>query len=110
MAKIVSGFMRQKCMWTRVKAGTDVYGKPNLAVPVEIKCRWVLNSGWKPGIMGAGTGDLYDHIVTTVHGIKPGDLLYYTDPETNVVVGGPVGKVTTIINAVGKEEGRICYV
>ena len=90
--------------------GTTIYGEPNVAEEVEIKCRWVTNSGWKQGMLGAGTGDVYDHIVTVADGISSGDLLFYNDPMTGKLLGGAVGKITTIINAVGKEEGRICYV
>lgn len=87
-----------------------MYGEPTTSTALRIKCRWVTNSGWKQGMLGAGTGDIYDHIVTVDIGAAAGDSLFYTDPITGKLLGGTVGKVTTIVNAAGKEEGRICYV
>ena len=109
---LVSGFLKQRCLWTPRPTGeadVDAYGQPIAPAPVEIRCRWVTKRGWGTGVMGDGptsTSNLSEVLVDKP--VNPGDTLSYTDKDRTV--SGTVKFVTHIMGVNGKEEGRTCYV
>ncbi|MEG1501958.1 MAG: hypothetical protein RR203_02460 [Synergistaceae bacterium] len=111
---LVSGFLKQKCIWTKRSNEFDAFGQPVSVPPVEIKCRWEIKSGFVRGIMGDGTSRSealsVQHKVTVDKAVSEGDTLMYQDTETGVELGGRVRSVENVVDAGGREQGRTCYV
>ena len=112
-----SGFLKQKCQWTRRPSapgtgasGYDAFGQPTPSAAVTIRCRWEMESGFVGGLMGAGAGKTYNNRVMLDSPVSEGDTLLFTDPKTDRQIGGEVQSVTSIVDVVGREQGRICYV
>ena len=99
---LVSGFLKQSCIWiSRNVSDSDPFGK-NTGNPQEIRCRWVLKSGWASGLVGDAT-TRYSSEIMVDKPVKEGDTLRYDGVNYRVV------SVKTIIDTAGKEQGRVCY-
>lgn len=114
---LVSGFLKQKCLWRKRPddtVGYDAFGQPIVSEAVEIKCRWEIKSGFVRGIMGDGSGKgeamAVQHKVLVDSPVSEGDELIYIDTESNRVLGGTVRSVENIVDTAGREQGRTCYV
>lgn len=112
MAKIATGFLRQKCLWQKRDTGREAnaYGETPYADAVTIRCRWELKTGWLHGSMGDGTAKPYRHKILVDALVCAGDVLTLIDPVDGRAAFGKVVEVSSIVNAAGKEEGRVCYV
>lgn len=114
---LVSGFLKQKCLWTQRPAPDssefDAYGNPVASELVTIKCRWEFKSGWVRGVTGMSEGSgsyvSYRNKVFVDQAVNPGDELSYTDTNGKTT-SGTVLAVETAVGAGGREEARICYV
>ncbi len=103
---LVSGFLRQKCLWTRRAAEFDAFGQPIAPEVKTIKCRWVDRSGWARGSMGdSSLTSSYTAVVMVDTPVRSGDTLTLGDKS-----GGIVKAVETVVDLAGKEQGRVCYV
>lgn len=113
---LITGYLRQKCKWTRRTTGNgfDAYGRPVAPQTEEIKCRWEIKSGFVRGFMGDGSGQgsamAVQHKVMVESPVCEGDTLTYTDAAGGKEVGGVVRSIESIVDMAGKEQGRICYV
>lgn len=114
---LVSGYLKQKCLWSKRPTeadGFDKFGQPVAPKPSEIRCRWEVKSGFVRGIMGDGTGKgeamAVQHKVLVDSPVSEGDELIYIDKASNKVLGGIVRSVESIVDIGGREQGRTCYV
>lgn len=112
MAKIATGFLRQKCWWQRraIELEANAFGEKPYADAVEIRCRWELKNGWLHGSMGDGTAKPYRHKILVDALVCAGDILALIDPVDGHEASGKVVEISSIVNAAGDEEGRVCYV
>ena len=100
---LLSGFLKQKCLWKKTGA-LDAFGQPTESKPVEIKCRWERKTGFVSGAMGF-THVPAHHKVMVDAAVSEGDHLFLDDQSSGIIVS-----LETIVDANGKEQGRICYV
>lgn len=98
---LVTGFLKQRCGWvSRSREGADAFGVPS-SEPVTIKCRWEYKHSWAAALMGDAPS--YSSKVLVDSPVIEGDLLIYDGRSLRVT------SVETIVDAAGKEQGRICY-
>ena len=111
---LVSGFLRQKCIWKKRPTDEteyDAFGQTIEPETREIRCRWELKSGFVRGIMGDGTGKVsVQNKIMVDKPVSEGDELYYIDNAAGRMVGGVVRSVESIVDVAGREQGRTCYV
>ena len=106
---LVTGYLRQTCIWTPRTAEFDAFGQPAAPASQTIRCRWVQKSGWARGLMGDGSAaSSYKSTVMVDAQVNEGDTL--TIEIGSQTVGGVVKAVETIVDLAGKEQGRTCYV